>query len=119
MTVKCLASTVDETFDAAKHYIRGAEPCKSPGGKRSCETICIHVQKGHGPHRLEPALRERSLKAVCGKPEPRDYAHRSNATLWKCSFETIPVYHEFAQGPHHLEPAPRECSLEAVYGDQE
>eukprot|EP00971_Amphidinium_carterae_P327034 6458173-Amphidinium_carterae.1 len=69
--------------------------------------------------RLEPALREHSLEAVCSDVEDRDCGHRSDATLRNQSFEAIRVNNEPAHGLHHLEPAPRERSLEAVSVDPE
>eukprot|EP00971_Amphidinium_carterae_P028504 560937-Amphidinium_carterae.1 len=60
--------------------------------KCSFEAVRIYLEfLAQGPHRLEPVLRERSLKAVCAYTEVHDCAHRSDATFWKCSFKTIRV----------------------------
>eukprot|EP00971_Amphidinium_carterae_P272101 5400356-Amphidinium_carterae.1 len=74
----------------------------------------MYDEVAHGPHDLEAAHRQSTLEAVQEDHEPRNCAHRSNATLWKRSFETIRVNLEAAHRPHHMQGAPRECSLKVV-----
>eukprot|EP00971_Amphidinium_carterae_P278087 5520094-Amphidinium_carterae.1 len=96
-----------------------SKPCNRPVRKRSCKLILCQEQRAHGPHHLEPALRERSLEAVSLHQEAHDCAHRSDATLGKRSFKAVAVNIEQAKAPQPLEPTPRERSLEAVLVDHD
>eukprot|EP00971_Amphidinium_carterae_P193084 3831988-Amphidinium_carterae.1 len=60
------------------------------------------MKSAHGSHASEPAPGKRSLETVGVDAEFRDFAHRSDATLWKRSFKAVLSYEKYGHAWQHL-----------------